>query len=114
MRITLFTHTFKDEKAPHLKQVVRQKIQQAQQVASVVMDLFADGDIFQDIVDVACKRRVPVYLILDEAGVKYFPEMCQGLQLTDFQIRNIRVCSVTGVGFYMPMGSSKGPCHQGS
>ncbi|XP_039319229.1 protein FAM83F [Saimiri boliviensis] len=107
-RVTLFTHPPKDEKAPHLKQVVRQMIQQAQKVIAVVMDLFTDGDIFQDIVDVACKRRVPVYVILDEAGVKYFLEMCQGLQLTDFRIRNIRVRSVTGVGFYMPMGRIKG------
>ncbi|XP_011710584.2 protein FAM83F [Macaca nemestrina] len=107
-RVTLFTHPPKDEKAPHLKQVVRQMIQQAQKVIAVVMDLFTDGDIFQDIVDVACKRRVPVYIILDEAGVKYFLEMCQDLQLTDFRIRNIRVRSVTGVGFYMPMGRIKG------
>ncbi|XP_010610847.1 protein FAM83F [Fukomys damarensis] len=78
------------------------------QVIAVVMDLFTDSDIFQDIVDVASKRRVPVYIILDEAGVKYFLEMCQGLELTDFRIRNIRVRSVTGVGFYMPMGRVKG------
>lgn len=64
------------------------------QVIAVVMDLFTDGDIFQDIVDVACKRRVPVYIILDEAGVKYFLEMCQDLQLTDFRIR---VSCTTGV-----------------
>lgn len=57
------------------------------QVIAVVMDLFTDGDIFQDIVDAACKRRVPVYIILDEAGVKYFLEMCQGLELADFRIR---------------------------
>ncbi|XP_069347811.1 protein FAM83F [Eulemur rufifrons] len=107
-RITLFTHPPKDEKAPHLKQVVRQMIQQAQKVIAVVMDLFTDRDIFQDIVDAASKRRVPVYIILDEAGVKYFLEMCQGLQLTDFRIRNIRVRSVTGIGFYMPMGKIKG------
>lgn len=31
-RVTLFTHPPKDEKAPHLKQVVRQMIQQAQKV----------------------------------------------------------------------------------
>ncbi|XP_025737908.1 protein FAM83F [Callorhinus ursinus] len=107
-RITLFTHPPKEEKAPHLKQVVRQMIQQAQKVIAVVMDLFTDGDIFQDIVDAAFKRRVPVYIILDEAGVKLFLEMCQGLELTDFRIRNIRVRSVTGVGFYMPMGKIKG------
>lgn len=57
------------------------------QVIAVVMDLFTDGDIFQDIVDAASKRRVPVYIILDEAGVKYFLEMCQGLELIDFRIR---------------------------
>ncbi|XP_048211000.1 protein FAM83F [Perognathus longimembris pacificus] len=107
-RVTLFTHPPKEEKAPHLKQVVRQMIQQAQKVIAVVMDLFTDSDIFQDIVDAAFKRRVPVYIILDEAGVKYFLEMCQGLELTDFRIRNIRVRSVTGVGFYMPLGRIKG------
>ncbi|KAM8942077.1 protein FAM83F [Lycaon pictus] len=107
-RITVFTHPPKEEKAPHLKQVVRQMIQEAQKVIAVVMDLFTDGDIFQDIVDAAFKRRVPVYIILDEAGVKFFLEMCQGLGLTDFRIRNIRVRSVTGVGFYMPMGKIKG------
>ncbi|XP_012880238.1 PREDICTED: protein FAM83F [Dipodomys ordii] len=107
-RVTLFTHPPKEEKAPHLKQVVRQMIQQAQKVIAVVMDLFTDSDIFQDIVDAAFRRRVPVYIILDEAGVKYFLEMCQGLGLSDFRIRNIRVRSVTGVGFYMPMGKIKG------
>ncbi|KAM4881411.1 protein FAM83F [Thomomys bottae] len=107
-RVTLFTHPPKEEQAPHLKQVVRQMIQQAQKVIAVVMDLFTDGDIFQDIVDAAFKRRVPVYIILDEAGVKHFLEMCQGLELTDFRIRNIRVRSVTGIGFCMPMGKVKG------
>lgn len=57
------------------------------QVIAVVMDLFSDGDIFQDIVDAASKRQVPVYIILDEAGVKCFLEMCQGLELTDYRIR---------------------------
>ena len=57
------------------------------QVVAVVMDLFTDGEIFQDIVDAASKRRVPVYIILDEAGVNYFLEMCQGLELPDFRIR---------------------------
>lgn len=65
------------------------------QVIAVVMDLFTDGEIFQDIVDAASKRRVPVYIILDEAGVKYFLEMCQGLELTDFRIR---VSCITGTG----------------
>ncbi|XP_075408736.1 protein FAM83F [Tenrec ecaudatus] len=106
-RVTLFTHPPK-EKAPHLKQVVRQMVQQAQKVIAIVMDLFTDGEIFQDLVDAAYKRRVPVYIILDEAGVKFFLEMCQGLELTDFRIRYIRVRSVTGVSFYMPLGKVTG------
>lgn len=65
------------------------------QVIAIVMDLFTDGDIFQDIVDAASKRRVPVYIILDEAGVEYFLEMCQGLELADFRIR---VSCTTGTG----------------
>lgn len=67
------------------------------QVIAVVMDLFTDGDIFQDIVDAASKRRVPVYIILDEAGVEYFLEMCQGLELADFRIR-VSCTAGTGCG----------------
>lgn len=65
------------------------------QVIAVVMDVFTDGDIFQDIVDAASKRQVPVYVILDEAGVKYFLEMCGSLELADFRIR---VSRTTGGG----------------
>ncbi|XP_068958974.1 protein FAM83F [Petaurus breviceps papuanus] len=107
-RVTLFTHPPKEEKAPHLKEVIRTMIQQAQKVIAVVMDLFTDGDIFKDIVNAAYKKRVPVYIILDEAGVKFFLEMCRTLELNDFQIRNIRTRCVTGVGFYMPDGKVRG------
>ncbi|XP_074083083.1 protein FAM83F [Macrotis lagotis] len=107
-RLALFTHPPKEEAAPRLKEVVRTMIQQAQKVIAVVMDLFTDGDIFQDIVNAAYKRRVPVYIILDEGGVKHFLEMCQTLEFNDFQIRNIRTRSVTGVGFYTPTGKVRG------
>lgn len=73
------------------------------QVIAVVMDLFTDGDIFQDIVDAASKRRVPVYIILDESGVKFFLEMCQGLELADFRIR---VSSPLGQVVGPPLASS--------
>ncbi|XP_038612739.1 LOW QUALITY PROTEIN: protein FAM83F [Tachyglossus aculeatus] len=107
-RVTLFTHPPKEDKGPHLKEVVRVMLQQAQKVIAVVMDQFTDGDLFRDIVDAANKRQVPVYIILDEAGVKFFLEMCGSLELSDFRIRNIRVRCVTGVGFYMPTGKVKG------
>lgn len=51
------------------------------------MDQFTDRDIFRDIVDAAYKRRIPVYIILDEEGSKFFLEMCKNLELSDFHIR---------------------------
>ncbi|XP_061495183.1 protein FAM83F [Rhineura floridana] len=107
-RLGLYTHPRKEDKAPHVKQVAREMIQQAQKIIAVVMDQFTDRDIFRDIVDAAYKRRIPVYIILDEEGSKFFLEMCKGLELSDFYIRNIRVRCVTGVGFYMPSGKIKG------
>ncbi|XP_074933811.1 protein FAM83F [Phalacrocorax aristotelis] len=107
-RVALFTHPRKEESAPHLKEVVREMIQQAQKIIAVVMDVFTDRDIFRDIVDAAYKRWIPVYIILDEEGVKLFLEMCRCLDLSDLQIRNIRIRSVTGVGFYMPAGKIRG------
>ncbi|XP_074840015.1 LOW QUALITY PROTEIN: protein FAM83F [Carettochelys insculpta] len=107
-RVSLFTHPRKEENAPHLKQVVRELLQQAHKIIALVMDLFTDRDIFQDIVEAAYKRRIPVYIILDEEGVKFFLEMCKCLDLNGFQIQNIRVRFVTGVGFYMPSGKIKG------
>ncbi|NXE53615.1 FA83F protein, partial [Casuarius casuarius] len=107
-RVVLFTHPRKEESAPHLKEVVREMIQQAQKIIAVVMDVFTDRDIFRDIVDAAYKRWIPVYIILDEEGVKLFLEMCRCLDLKELQIRNIRIRSVTGVGFYMPAGKIRG------
>lgn len=57
------------------------------QIIAVVMDVFTDRDIFRDIVDAAYKRWIPVYIILDEEGVKLFLEMCRSLDLNDLQIR---------------------------
>ncbi|KAL8222418.1 UNVERIFIED_CONTAM: hypothetical protein K2H54_075964 [Gekko kuhli] len=107
-RLALLTHPPKEGKAPHVREVAREMIQQAQKIIAVVMDQFTDRDIFQDIVDAAYKRRIPVYIILDEEGSKFFLEMCKGMELGDFQIRNIRVRSVAGVGYYTPSGKIKG------
>ncbi|XP_066490518.1 protein FAM83F [Tiliqua scincoides] len=107
-RLALFTHPRKEDGAPHVKQVVRDLIQQAQKIIALVMDEFTDRDIFRDIVDAAYRRRIPVYIILDEEHSKFFLEMCKGMELSDFHIRNIRVRCVTGVGFYMPSGKIKG------
>ncbi|XP_039191459.1 protein FAM83F [Crotalus tigris] len=107
-RLILYTHPRKEDKAPHVKQVVRETIQQAKKIIAVVMDQFTDRDIFRDIVDAAYKRQIPVYMILDEEGSILFLEMCKCMDLNDFHIRNIRVRCVTGVGFYMPSGKIQG------
>ncbi|XP_058046402.1 protein FAM83F [Ahaetulla prasina] len=107
-RLALYTHPRKEDKAPHVKQVVRETIQQAKKIIAIVMDQFTDRDIFRDIVDAAYKRRIPVYMILDEEGSILFLEMCKCMDLNDFHIRNIRVRCVTGVGFYMPSGKIQG------
>lgn len=57
------------------------------QIIAVVMDQFTDRDIFRDIVDAAYKRRIPVYIILDEEGSVLFLEMCKCMDLNDFHIR---------------------------
>lgn len=47
------------------------------QVIAVVMDTFTDVDIFKDLLDAGFKRKVAVYIIVDESNVKYFLHMCE-------------------------------------
>ncbi|CAH2293620.1 Hypothetical predicted protein [Pelobates cultripes] len=103
----VYTHPPK-ENAPTIKAVVRDMIQKARKVIAIVMDLFTDREVFKDVLIAAEKRIVPVYIILGEEGVKHFLEMCELMDLSSFQLRNIRVRYVTGVGFYLPYGKIKG------
>ncbi|XP_070612193.1 protein FAM83F [Erythrolamprus reginae] len=107
-RLALYTHPRKEEQTPHVKQVVRETIQQAKKIIAIVMDQFTDRDIFRDIIDAAYKRRVPVYMILDEEGSVLFLEMCKCMDLSDFHIRNIRVRCVPGVGYSLASGRIRG------
>lgn len=51
------------------------------QVIAVVMDMFTDVDIFKDLLDAGFKRKVGVYIILDETNVKHFLQMCERAQM---------------------------------
>ncbi|XP_069509032.1 protein FAM83F [Ambystoma mexicanum] len=106
-RYLVYTHPPK-ENAPHIKAVIRQMVQQAQKVIAVVMDQFTDRDVFRDVLEAASRRRVPVYIILDQEGVKLFLEMCQGMDLNSYKLKNLRVRYVSGVGFFMPSGRIPG------
>ncbi|KAG9469983.1 hypothetical protein GDO78_019172 [Eleutherodactylus coqui] len=85
---------------PHIKEVVRKMITQAQRVIAVVMDLFTDVDIFKDMLDAGFKRKISVYIILNEPDVKYFLQMCEKAQMHKGHLKNLRVRSIEGTEFY--------------
>ncbi|XP_054427035.1 protein FAM83G [Pteronotus mesoamericanus] len=84
----------------HIKEVVRKMISQAQKVIAVVMDMFTDVDIFKDLLDAGFKRKVAVYIILDESNVKYFLHMCERARMHLGHLKNLRVRSSGGTEFF--------------
>lgn len=87
---------FQRDKTHNMKDVIRSLINKAQKVIALVMDLFTDVDLFCDLLEAANKRRVPVYILLDEKNLKYFTEMCNTLDIQTTHISNMRVRSVCG------------------
>lgn len=51
------------------------------QVIALVMDIFSDVDIFCDLLEASHKRKVPVYILLDEKNLSYFTDMCNALEI---------------------------------
>uniref|UniRef100_A0A8D2LUH9 Family with sequence similarity 83 member G n=1 Tax=Varanus komodoensis TaxID=61221 RepID=A0A8D2LUH9_VARKO len=72
---------------PHIKEVVRKMIFQAQKVVAVVMDMFTDVDIFKDLLEAGFKRKVAIYIIVDESNLKYFLQMCERVQMHNLRVR---------------------------
>ncbi|XP_058415552.1 protein FAM83G [Diceros bicornis minor] len=84
----------------HIKEVVRKMITQAQKVIAVVMDMFTDVDIFKDLLEAGFKRKVAVYIIVDESNVKYFLHMCERARMHLGHLKNLRVRSSGGTEFF--------------
>ncbi|XP_037349418.1 protein FAM83G [Talpa occidentalis] len=84
----------------HIKEVVRKMISQAQKVIAVVMDMFTDVDIFKDLLDAGFKRKVAVYIIVDESNIKYFLHMCERARMHMGHLKNLRVRSSGGTEFF--------------
>ncbi|XP_024608868.1 protein FAM83G [Neophocaena asiaeorientalis asiaeorientalis] len=84
----------------HIKEVVRKMVSQAQKVIAVVMDMFTDVDIFKDLLDASFKRKVAVYIIVDESNVKYFLHMCERARMHLGHLKNLRVRSSGGTEFF--------------
>uniref|UniRef100_A0A087Y9K5 Family with sequence similarity 83 member Fb n=1 Tax=Poecilia formosa TaxID=48698 RepID=A0A087Y9K5_POEFO len=106
-RVAVHTHPPKDN-GPHIKEVVRRLIQEASKVIAIVMDMLTDIHILQDLMDAACRRSVPVYIVLDDQAVPHFLDMCSRLQIGSQHLRFIRARSLQGVGFSMSFGKLPG------
>ena len=63
--------------SPLLRCLTGPSLSSCSQVIAVVMDMFTDVDIFKDLLDAGFKRKVAVYIIVDESNVKYFLHMCE-------------------------------------
>ncbi|XP_034044782.1 protein FAM83F [Thalassophryne amazonica] len=106
-RVSVHTHPPKDN-GPHIKEVVRKLIQEANKVIAIVMDMLTDIQILQDLMDAACRRSVPIYILLDEQGMPHFLDMCSRLQIGAQHLRNIRTRLLQGVGFGLSFGRLPG------
>lgn len=53
------------------------------QVIALVMDVFTDVDLFCDLIEASSKRKVPVYILLDEKNLDCFLDMCSTLEIVN-------------------------------
>ncbi|XP_061837573.1 protein FAM83G-like isoform X2 [Nerophis lumbriciformis] len=83
----------------HIKEIVRRMIAQAQKVIAVVMDLFTDVDIFQDLIDAGYKRKVSIYILLESTTLPHFLSMCQRANMHAGHLKHLRVRCTEGSEF---------------
>ncbi|XP_075869280.1 protein FAM83C isoform X2 [Nelusetta ayraudi] len=87
---------FQRDKSHNVKDLIRSLINKAQRVVALVMDVFTDVDLLCDLMEASNKRRVPVYILLDDKNLHYFAEMCSMLDIQNTHLSNMRVRSVCG------------------
>ncbi|XP_036957515.1 protein FAM83C isoform X2 [Acanthopagrus latus] len=87
---------FQRDKSHNVKDLIRSLINKAKKVIALVMDVFTDVDLMCDLMEASNKRRVPVYILLDEKNLDYFTEMCSALDIQNSHLSNMRVRSVCG------------------
>ncbi|XP_012866161.1 PREDICTED: protein FAM83D [Dipodomys ordii] len=63
------------------KDALRQQLRSAREVIAVVMDVFTDIDIFRDLQEICRKQGVAVYILLDQAQLSHFLDMCMDLKV---------------------------------
>uniref|UniRef100_A0A8C5WJY5 Protein phosphatase 1 regulatory subunit 16B n=1 Tax=Leptobrachium leishanense TaxID=445787 RepID=A0A8C5WJY5_9ANUR len=87
------------------KEAVRALIRGAREVIAVVMDAFTDNDLFRDMHEASRKRRVPVYILVDQSQLPHFLTMCQNLGVSLEAEQLMRVRSLTGSNYYTRSGA---------
>ncbi|XP_074867901.1 protein FAM83D-like [Carettochelys insculpta] len=87
------------------KEAVRRQIRSAREVIALVMDSFTDTDIFSDLQEAYTKRKVPVYILLDQDFLPHFMEMCKSLRVYPEQEGLMRVRTITGNTYYTRSGA---------
>ncbi|MBN3279121.1 FA83D protein, partial [Polyodon spathula] len=71
-------------------------------VIALVMDSLTDLDIFKDLQEACTKRRVPVYILLDQSCLPSFLQMCKSLnvRLDELQVRIPSLLCQVATGSY--------------
>ncbi|KAM4588112.1 protein FAM83C [Odontesthes bonariensis] len=87
---------FQRDKSHNVKDIIRSLISKAKKVIALVMDVFTDVDLLCDLMEAANKRRVPVYILLDEKNLGCFTDMCSALDIQNSHLNNMRIRSVCG------------------
>ncbi|TNM88340.1 protein FAM83C [Takifugu flavidus] len=87
---------FQRDKTHNVKDLIRSLINKAAKVIAMVMDIFTDVDLLCDLMEASNKRRVPVYVLLDEKNLTYFTDMCSALDIQHSHLSNMRIRSVRG------------------
>ncbi|XP_071350496.1 protein FAM83C [Trachinotus anak] len=87
---------FQRDKSHNIKDLIRSLINKAKKVIALVMDVFTDVDLLCDLMEASNKRRVPVYILLDEKNLGYFTDMCSALDIQNSHLSNMRIRSTCG------------------
>ncbi|XP_076599990.1 uncharacterized protein fam83ha [Chaetodon auriga] len=90
---------------PSIKEQARRLIKNAHQVIAIVMNMFTDVDIFQDILN-AAMRNVAVYILLDEQNAHHFLNMVSNCRVNLQSIQFLRVRTVPGITYHCRSGKS--------
>lgn len=87
---------FQNDRSSSLKDMIRSLMSRAKTLIAIVMDLFTDVDLLLDLLEASLKRKVPVYMLLDEKNLEYFKEMCKNLDIDSALFSNFKIRSVSG------------------